>query len=162
MDLDVHPGEHGYTLRPQKNVAVRQRNPKVVLGQTQQDRVVENTPVRIGDQNIFTLPHGHLGQVPRREHLHKLCSVRAGDLNLPLNSHITQDRIVHEVPKVLFGITKVTGNIHMIINRKTLCTPPHGRIKERGFSDLRAKAKVVCLCHIFALIAGGLTGQMCL
>ena len=162
MDFNVHPRKNCNALRPQKDIAVRQRNPEIVLGQAQQDRVIQNAPLGVGNQDIFALPHRHLGQVARRQHLHELCSIWTGDLYLPLNGHITQDRLIHEVPKVLFRVAKIARNIHMIINRKTLRAPPNGGVKEWGFSDLRAKTKVVCLCNFFALIAGGLTDQICL
>ena len=50
----------------------------------------------IGNQNVFALPNCHLRQIPGREHLDKFGSIWALNLHLPLNSDITQNRIIYE------------------------------------------------------------------
>ena len=49
---------HGHALRPQQDVAVRQRNPEVVFSQTQQDRIVEDAAFRVCNKDILSLPDG--------------------------------------------------------------------------------------------------------
>ena len=51
---------HCDTLCPEQNIAVRQGNPKMIFRQPQQYWVVQNTAIRIGDQDIFALANGHL------------------------------------------------------------------------------------------------------
>ena len=120
----------------------------VYSGQAQQDRIIQNAAIGIRDQDVFALPNGHSRQIARRQHLHELGRIRPGDLNLTLNGHVTQDCVVYEVPEILLGVTKVTRDIHMIINRKARHAPTNRRFEIGGFADLCAEAKVVCLCHV--------------
>ena len=128
-DLNIHARVHGHALRPKQDVAVRQRDPKVVLSEAQQDRIVQDAAVRICDQDVLALPHGHLGQVARCQHLHEPRSVGSGDLHLPLDRHVAEDRIVHEVPEILLRVAEIARDIHVVVDRKALCAPTHSSIE---------------------------------
>jgi hypothetical protein len=82
------------------------------------------------------------------QHLDEAGSVRSGDLNLPFNRHVTQDGVVDQVPEVLFRVTEVTRNVHVVVDRETLRTPAHGGVEIGGFADLGAEAEIFCLCHV--------------
>ena len=134
-----------HALRPEQDVAVRQRDPEVVLGQAQQDRVVQDAALGIGDQDVLALPDRHLRQVARGQHLDEGRGIGAGDLDLALDADVAQDRVVDQVPEVLLRVAEVPRDIHVIIHRKPLCAPTHGGVEIGRFPDLRAEAEVVCV-----------------
>ena len=144
-DLHVQAGMHRHALRPKQDVAVRQRNPEMVFRQAQQDRVVQDTALGVGDQHVFALAHGHLRQVARCQHLDEFRGVGPGDLHLPFHGHVTEDRVVDEVPEVLFRIAEVARDIHVVVDGETLGPPTHRGVEVGGFADLRAKAELVCV-----------------
>jgi hypothetical protein len=100
---------HGHALRPQQDVAVGQRDPEVVFGQAQQDRIVQDAAVCIGDEHVLALADRHLGQVARGQHLDEAGCVRSGDLDLAFNGHIAQDRVVDRFQKFCSGSPKSRG-----------------------------------------------------
>ena len=107
---------HRHTLSPEQNIAVRQRNPKMIFRQAEQYRIVKNATIRIGDQDIFALAYGHFGQIAAGQHLCEFCGIRSGDFNLTFHGNVTKDRLIHKVPEVLLSIAKVTRDIHVIID----------------------------------------------
>ena len=52
---------HRNTLCPKQNVAVGKRYPEMVFSQPKKDRIIENTAVGIGDEDVFTLANGQIG-----------------------------------------------------------------------------------------------------
>ena len=49
---------------------------------------------------------------------------------------------IHEVPKILDWISKVSGNVHMVIYWKCFSSPAQSRIRKRGFPHLCAKTEI--------------------
>ena len=115
----------------------------MILGQLQQDRVVDDAAILVGDQHIFALAYLAAGKVTATEELGEFRRVWTGDLDLALDRHITQDRFVHEVPEILDRVAKVARNIHVVIDRKSLRAPAQRRIRKGGFTDLGAKTKTL-------------------
>ena len=122
----------------------------MVFSQSQQNWVVEEAAVSVGDQDVFALAYSHGRQITRGQHLNELGSVRSGDLDLTFNGDVAEDRVVHEVPEVLHWIAEIARNIHVVIHRKSLSAPPHGCVEIGGFANLGAKAEVIRL-HCFIL-----------
>ena len=67
----------GNAHRPQVDVAVGQREPKNVLVGPQQDRIVDDSSVRSGDEYVLALSHLALGEVAGHEHVREGERVRA-------------------------------------------------------------------------------------
>ena len=63
----------------------------MIVSQFQQNRIIDDAAMLIGDQDIFGLTNGHVRQIARRHILNETRSIRAGDFNLPLNRYIAQD-----------------------------------------------------------------------
>jgi hypothetical protein len=120
----------------------------MIFRQTQQYRVVQDTAIRIGDQDIFALANCHFGKIAAGQHLCELSGIRSRDFNLSFHGNITKDRVLYKIPEVLFRVAKIARDIHVVIDGKTLRTPSDGGVKIRGFTDLSAEAKIICLCHL--------------
>ena len=118
----------------------------MVLSQAQQNRIVKNAPVPVGYQYVFALTNSALTKVSRCQHLNELRCVWPRNFYLTLNSHVTQDGIVYQIPKILLRVAKVSRNVHMVVDGKTLRTPPHCGVKVRGLADLSAETKFSLLC----------------
>ena len=121
----------------------------MVFGQPQQDGIVQNTAISIGDQDVFALPNRHFRKVAWGQHLHEARGIGPGNLDLSFDGDIAQDRIIHEVPEILFRVTEIARNIHVVVDRKPLCAPAHRCIEIGRFTDLRSKAELICVhsCH---------------
>src|SRR5210317_2346966 len=129
--MHVHARVDRHTLSPEQNVAVCQRDPELVLCQTQQDRIVKNAALGSSDQNVFTLTYRHFREVTRGEHLDEFSCIRASDLNLALYRHITQNGVVYQIPEVLLWATEVTWNVHVVVDREACRTPTHSGVEVR-------------------------------
>ena len=114
--------------------------------QPEHDGIIDDTACGIGDQHILALPHGHLAEVTRGEQLGKCCGIRTGNFNLPL--HATSQRMASLTrSRNSVQDRQITRDIHVIIDRKILCAPFHGRIKIRRFAYLGAKSKIIRVAH---------------
>ena len=102
----------------------------MIFGQSQQHRVIDDAAMLIGDQNIFGLTNGHFRQIARRHILHKTRGIGAGNLNLPLNRHITQDGGSCQVPEIFNRVAKIARDVHMVIDGIAGCAPVLGCCKE--------------------------------
>ena len=142
-DGHIHAGTGGHAACPEQHIAVRDRQPEMILGQLQQDRVVDDAAILVGDQHIFALAYLAAGKVTATEELGEFRRVWTGDLDLALDRHITQDRFVHEVPEILDRVAKVARNIHVVIDRKSLRAPAQRRIRKGGFTDLGAETETL-------------------
>ena len=66
-NLDIETGVGGHALRPHQHITVGQRQPKTVLLKSQQHRVIQNAPGRVGNQHILALAHRALRKITWRE-----------------------------------------------------------------------------------------------
>src|SRR5881628_839714 len=82
---DIESGVDRDAFAPEEDVPIGEREPEVIFPEAEEDRVVDDAAVRSREEHILALPDRALLHVPRREHLHKLESVRAVDLDLPLH-----------------------------------------------------------------------------
>ena len=85
------------SLRPEQNVAVGQREPETVLRQTQQDRIVQDAALGVGDEHVLALSDRHGGEIARGQHLYEPRRIGTGDLDLTLDRDIAEDRLVDQV-----------------------------------------------------------------
>ena len=106
----------------------------MIFRQFQQDWIIDDAAVLIGDENIFALADLAFRQVSAAHELHKFHRIRTFDFNLTFYTDIAENGVVDEVPKILHRITKVAGNIHVVVNRKAL-GPQRRAASENG--DLR-------------------------
>ena len=65
----------------------------------------------------------------------------ADSAGLPLYRYVAKNGGVHQVPKVLLGVTKVTGNVHVVVHRKALGAPAHRGVKVRRLAYLCSETK---------------------
>src|SRR5579883_960727 len=115
-DGHVQAGVDGHALGPEQHVAVGQREPEVILLQAQQDRVVEDTPLFRGDEDVLALPDLTLVQVARDQHVGESEGVGAGDLDLPLHGHVPQRHAIEQLPILLDGVEVDAGVIHVVVH----------------------------------------------
>ena len=103
---DVEARVGGNALCPHQHVAIRQRQPKPVLLKAQQHRVIQDAARLIGDEYVLTLTDCALRKIAGCQQLHKGGRVWPGNLDLTLYCHVAKDGVVHQVPKVLFGVAE--------------------------------------------------------
>jgi hypothetical protein len=131
-DLHVQPRMHGHALRPQQDVAVGQRDPEMVFGQRSRIGSFRMPPSALVMRTYLhcptAIPTNRAGSASGRTS----GSVRPGDLNLPFNRHVTQDGVVDQVPEVLFRVTEVTRDVHVVVDRETLARPSARSRRNRG------------------------------
>ena len=133
----------GHAHRPQQHVAVGDRDPEVVLAQSEQDGVVDDAAVRSRDEDVLALPYGTLVQVARDEHVRQAEGVRTGDLHLPLNTHVPERDTVQELPVLLDRVAVMARVVHVVVEAVHLhaVTPRGveiGRLPDPGVQqDLR-------------------------
>ena len=139
--LDIHAGGGGHAARPEQHIAVGDRQPEMVLAKLQQDRIIDDAAVLVGDQHIFALSDLAAGQIAAAQELGKARRIRTGDLDLALHRHITEDGFIHKVPEILHRIAEIARNIHVVIDGKPLRTPAQRGIGKGRFANLRSKAE---------------------
>ena len=140
----------GNTLRPQEDVAVGERDPEVILGESQEHGIVEQATLGVGDEDVFALTDLHRRQVAAGEQLGEAGGVRAGDLDLALDGDVAEDCLVDEIPEVLLRIPEVARDVHVVVRGEAGGTPAHGGVEIRRLADLGAEAEVgsVCLARL--------------
>ena len=89
-DRHVKAGVVGDAHRPQEHVTVGDRDPEVILTQSEQHGIVDDPTVLCSNEDVLALPHRALVQVTRNEHVRERERVGAGDLHLPLDTDIPE------------------------------------------------------------------------
>jgi hypothetical protein len=117
-------------LGVEQQIAVRARQPEVLLAQAQQHGIVDDAAVLGGDQHVFALPHAALAQVARRQQAGKTEGVRAGDFGVPLHGHVPQSHLVQQVPVLIDRIVIVAGQEHVVVNGVGAAA-----VTQRGFEE---------------------------
>ena len=149
VDRHVHAGVNRDALRPEQDIAVGERQPEAVLGEAQEDRVVQHATLVVDDQNVFALSDGHLGKIARRQQLDEARGIRARDLDLAFNGHVAEDRVVHKCPEVGLWVPEIPRDIHVVVDREARCAPTQGGVEERGFPDLGPETEGTCRHHSY-------------
>ena len=108
-------GERLHAERVQQRVGVGERQPEVVLGELQQDRVVHDAAVGRADQHVLALLGLRLRQVAGREQLREPGGVGPGDLHLALDRHVPQRHLLDEVPVLLDVVVVEGGDQHVVV-----------------------------------------------
>src|SRR5829696_924963 len=132
-DLYVQPHVVGEPLRPQQHVAVRQREPEMVLLEPQQHRVVDNAALGVDDKRVLALLHVALVQVARREHVGELERVGADDLDLPLGAaHVPHRDAFEQLVVLLDRVAIVTRMVVVVVYAVLLDVVPARAVEVRG------------------------------
>ena len=155
-DLDVHPGVVGEALGPQQDVAVGQREPEVVLGEAQENGVVDDAALGVGDEGVLALLDGALVQVARGEHVRELEGVGAGDLDLPLRPADVPHRDAFEELPVLLDRVPVVPRVVVVVVDAVLLDPvPARAVEVRGLEYPRVlqDTRVVVYRHRWCLLS---------
>jgi hypothetical protein len=87
----------------------------VVFCEFQQNRIIDDATILVGDQNILTLTDLAVRKVPTTKILRKPRCIGTRDLNLTLRTDVTKNGLVHEIPIILYGVAKIARNIHMVV-----------------------------------------------
>ncbi len=130
-DLDIEARERLHTERVQQRVGVGEREPEVVLGELQQDRVVDDAAVGRADQHVLALPGCVSREIARREQLREPCGVGAGDLDLALDRYVPQRDLLDEVPVLLDVVVVERGDQHVVVQVPAGAAGFHGALEVR-------------------------------
>ena len=114
--------------------------------------VVEEAAGLVGNEDVFALPDRHRRNIATREHLHESSGIGPRDLDLSFDGYVAEDRIVHEVPEVLFRVTEVAWDVHMVVHRELLGSPSDSCVEVGRLADLRAEAELVGLRHADSVV----------
>ncbi len=115
----------------------------MVFAELQQNGIVDDAAVLVGDQHVLALSDLAFRQVPAAEILGKPRRVRAGDLDLALDGDVAQDGLVHQVPEVLHPVAEVARDIHVVVYRELDRPPAQGRIRIGRLPDLCSKTEPI-------------------
>jgi hypothetical protein len=116
---------------------------KRFLRQPQQDRIIQDAAIGVGDQDVLALPDRQLRQIARRQHLDESGGIRPGDSTW--RSTATSHRIASftRFQKFCTGSPKSRGMYMWLYTENALRAPPHRRVEIGGFADLRAEAEII-------------------
>ena len=120
----------------------------MVFGQTQQNRIVDDAALGRRQEDILALAHRTIREIARRQKLGEAGGVGSGNLDLTFNRHVTQDRVVHQVPEVLHRVAKIARNVHVIVDGITRRTPPLRRLEIGRLPHLRAEPDLSDLINL--------------
>jgi hypothetical protein len=56
------------------------------------------------------------GKIPTTKILREPRRIPTRDLNLALDTDVTKNGLVHEVPEIPYRVAKIAGNIHMVVH----------------------------------------------
>ena len=87
-DLDIKTALGGYRPRPDPDIAVGNREPVEIVGQLEQDRIVDDRSLVIAERHVFALPDLAFGKIAWRQDLRQPARIRPLQLNLPFAAHI--------------------------------------------------------------------------
>ena len=87
----------------------------MVLGQTQEDRVVHDPTVGRADRHVLALPDLARGQIPWGEELREPGCVRPDDLDLALHRDVPQRHMLEEVPVLLDVVVVQRRDQHVVV-----------------------------------------------
>jgi hypothetical protein len=97
----------------------------VVLLEADQDRVVDDAAVLVGDERVLALLDGALVKVARREHVGERERVRPGDLDLALGApHVPQRHALEQLPVLLHRIPVVPRVVVVVVDAVELDAVP--------------------------------------
>src|SRR6058998_724712 len=132
-DLDVEVRVVGDAFRPEEHIAIRGGEPESVLPESREHGVVDEPALLVRQDDVLRLADRARGEVPRRQELHELVSVRPPNLHLTFASDVPHGRMIHEVPVFLDGIGEVARNVHLVVHVVRVATGAAGRVEERRF-----------------------------
>ena len=116
-DLDLQTAFGGNRTGPQRDVTVGDGKPIQIIGQFQQDRVVDDRAAMVAQRHIFALTHLATRQIARRQYLRQPPGIGPPHLHLPSDPDIPLRHALDQPPIFRLGVT-VTGG--MIIRLQTL------------------------------------------
>src|ERR671918_1144939 len=115
-DLNVQAGVRGQAERVEEDVGVGQGEPERVLVDPEHHRIVQDPPVRRGDQHVLALPDLTRRQVSARQELGEPGAVRAGHLDVALDRHVPQCHVFEEVPVLLLEVAVVCREQRVVVH----------------------------------------------
>ena len=116
-DLDLQAAFGGNRTGRQPDVTVGDGKPIQIIGQFQQDRVVDDRAAMVAQRQIFALTHLAARQIARRQYLRQSPGIGPPHLHLPFDPDIPLRHALDQPPIFRLGVT-VTGG--MIIRLQTL------------------------------------------
>ena len=120
-------------FRPEEHIAIRGGEPEPALPESREHGVVDEPALLVRQDDVLRLADRARGEVPRRQVLHELVSVRTPNLHLTFASDVPHGRMIHEVPVFLDGIGEVARNVHLVVHVVRVATGAPGRVEERRF-----------------------------
>ena len=141
------PFARGDPERVQVHVRVREREPELVLGDAEQDRVVQDPPVGAGDEDVLALVDRALVEVARDDHVREVERVRALDLDLLLDADVPQRDAVHEVPVLGDRVAVVAGVVRVVVDAVARDPVLAGRVEVRRLADPRVEQDPRVVVH---------------
>ncbi|MDF2977497.1 MAG: hypothetical protein K0S40_2225 [Actinomycetospora sp.] len=115
-DAHVPAAGVGQARRPEPDVGVGEGEPEAVLLDPEQDRVVDDPAVGRGDEHVLALPDRALREVARDEHVGERERVRAGDLDLALDTDVPEGHVLEQRPVLGDGVAVVARVIGVVVD----------------------------------------------
>jgi hypothetical protein len=112
----------------------------VIVLEADQDGVVDDAPVLVGDEGVLALPDGAFMNVARCEHVGESEGVRPSDLDLTLGApDVPQRHALEQLPVLLDRIPVVAGVVMVVVDAVELDAVPARRVVVRRLLDPRVQ-----------------------
>ena len=119
-DLNRHAHTLGQTGDPQADIEISDRQPEAVVGQLEDDGIVEQSAGGVDHGGVEAAAGNRLRQVAGREHLGQAGGVGTDDLDLTLTRHVPHLDVLFEVPVVVDDRPEGDRQEHVVVNRVAL------------------------------------------
>ena len=129
-DVEAHPDVDA--PQPEFQVAIGKGEPELVLGNTKQNRVIQNTTLFIAQNDVLATHGFYLGGIASDHIVHEAFRIRALDLNLAFYGHVPHgdvmnQRLVFHHGAAIFRTDITPRVIHSVVNG---CPPASGFVRQ--------------------------------
>ena len=147
LDLDVEAEAVRQALCPQHDIGIGDRQPKTVVGELENHRVVDDAAALVGQRRVDALADNRLGNIARRHEPDEARRVGPLDFDLAFATHVPDLHVPFEVLIVAVERTKRGRQKGMIVDRVALDA---GGFDARGIgraADPARRGEKKCTCH---------------
>ncbi len=126
---DIESHANVYAPHPQLKITVGERKPELVLGDPQQNRIIDDATLFIAEDDVLATHGLDLGRIPGDHVIHEPLGIRAFDLDLTLNRHVphgdvVDQRLVLQHGAAVFRANITPGVVHTVVD----CRAPAARL----------------------------------
>ena len=128
--------------QPQLEIAIRQREPELVLGDAQQHRIIQYAAGLVAENHVLGMHRRNELGVAGDDVVHEPLGIRPLDLDLPLHGDVPQGNVVHQ--RVVFHHRAAVLGTHVaarvvdaVVDRRSPAAGLHGKVPVRRLAHPR-------------------------